>query len=297
MATSTPDLSTLKIGALLNTSSGSCDPACEQKMIDQIEAAGCRVHKLWCGGGEMVGEALAEASSAGLDVLIVLGGDGTIRSAAETCDASGPYLIPLPGGTMNMLPKALYGDVEWPQALAATLAAPAVQPVNGGRIDDHLFYCAAIFGDPSRWAEAREAVREGDLGKAAEQGLEALNKAFGRGLSYEFGNASGEAEAVSVVCPLASRALEDEDTMLEAVVIDPDGPLDVLKLAARALLAEWRDDPSVETARVRTVVIRSEGGIPAILDGETVELPSEVTVQFVRTAFRALVPAEPLAAE
>lgn len=289
--TSTPDLATLKIGALLNTSSGSCDPACEQKMIDQIEAAGCRVHRMWCGGGDTVGEALAEAPSAGLDVLIVLGGDGTIRAAAETCDERGPYLIPLPGGTMNMLPKALYGDMDWPQALAATLTAPEVQPVNGGRIDELRFYCAAIFGDPSRWAEAREAVRDGDLGKAAEQGLEALNKAFGRGLHYEYGDASGEAEAVSVVCPLASRVLEDDDTALEAVVIDPQGPLDALKLAARALVSEWREDPNVETARVRKVVIRSDGAIPAILDGETVELPSEVTVQFVRTAFRALVPA------
>lgn len=284
------DLSKLKIGALLNTSSGSCEPACEQKMIDQLEAAGCGVHKMWCGGGEMVGEALAEAPTAGIDVLIVLGGDGTIRSAAETCNEEGPYLIPLPGGTMNMLPKALYGDVDWSEALAKTLAAPEVQPVNGGEIGEHRFYCAAIFGDPSRWAEAREAVREGDLAKAAEQGLEALNKAFGRGLSYEFGDASGEAEAVSVVCPLASRALDDDDTVLEAVVIDPQGPLDALKLAARALLSEWRDDPNVETARVRKVTIRSDGAIPAILDGETVELPSEVTVQFVRTAFRALVP-------
>jgi len=286
-----PDLSKLKIGALLNTSSGSCDPACEQQMIDQIEAAGRQVHKIWCGGGEMVGEALEQASASGIDVLIVLGGDGTIRSAAETCDAEGPYLIPLPGGTMNMLPKALYGDLDWPQALAKTLAAPEVQPVNGGRIGDFRFYCAAIFGDPSRWAEAREAAREGDLAKAAEQGLEALNKAFGRGVSYEFGDASGDAEAVCVICPLASRVLDDEDTALEAVVIDPQGPLDVLKLAARALASDWRDDPNVQTARVRKVVIRSDSPIPAILDGETVELPAEVTVQFVRTAFRALAPA------
>lgn len=288
-----PDLSKLKIGALLNTSSGSCDPACEQKMIDQIEAAGCHVHRMWCGGGETVGEALAEARASGIDVLIVLGGDGTIRSAAETCDANGPYLIPLPGGTMNMLPKALYGDLDWPQALAKTLAAPEVQPVNGGKIDDLRFYCAAIFGDPSRWAEAREAVREGDLAKAAAEGLETMQKAFGRSLEYEFGDASGKAEAVSVVCPLASRALEDDDTVLEAVVIDPRGPLDALKLAARALVSEWRDDPNVQTARVRKVVIWADAPIPAILDGETVELPSEVTVEFVRTAFRALVPSAP----
>lgn len=296
MAASNPDLSRLKIGALLNTSSGSCDPSCEREMVDQIEAAGCRVHRIWCGGGETVEAALVEAKAAGLDVLIVLGGDGTVRAAAEACEPDGPYLIPLPGGTMNMLPKALYGDLDWPQALAATLAAPEVQPVNGGQVGEHRFYCAAIFGDPSRFAEARESVREGDLGKAAEQGREALKRAFGRGLDYTFGDVAGEAQAVGVVCPLASRALDDDETVLEAVAIDPDGPLDVLKLAARALMSEWRDDPNVETARVRRVAIRSDGPIPAILDGETVDLPSEATVEFVRTAFRALVPAAPPAA-
>jgi diacylglycerol kinase family enzyme len=281
----------MKIGALLNTESGSCNAGCEQELRDLIEAAGLKIDTMWCGGGEIVGKALEELSAAKLDVLIVLGGDGTIRSAAEQCDRDGPYLIPLPGGTMNMLPKALYGDDEWKAALTKTLEGPEVQPVNGGQIDEKRFYCAAIFGDPSRWAEAREAIREGDLSKATEQGMEALEKAFGRGLDYEFGEASGEAEAVSVVCPLASRALEDDATALEVVVIDPEGPLDALKMAARALISEWRTDPNIETARVRKVVVSSTGPIPAILDGETVELPAKVTVEFVRTAFKAIVPA------
>ncbi|WP_339870635.1 diacylglycerol kinase family protein [uncultured Brevundimonas sp.] len=292
MKHSTPSLKDLRIGALLNTSSGSCDEGCEQQVLDLLEAADCKIHQMWCGTGDTVAGALEEIAGAGLDVLIVLGGDGTIRSAAETCDKDGPFLIPLPGGTMNMLPSALYGDVTWPEALAATLSSPSVQPVNSGRIGDMRFYCAAIFGDPSRWAEVREAIREGDVSKATEQGIEAVSKAFGRGLDYQFDDLSGQAEAVAVVCPLASRALEDDDTVLEAVVIDPEGPLDALKLAARALVSEWRSDPNVETARVRKVVVRSDQPIPAILDGETVELPAEVTVHFMRTAFRALVPSE-----
>lgn len=291
MSPSPIDMKTLKIGALLNTESGSCNAGCEQEMRDLVEAAGLEIDTMWCGDGEVVGKALKELSATKLDVLIVLGGDGTIRSAAERCDRDGPYLIPLPGGTMNMLPKALYGEDDWKAALSKTLETPEMQPVNGGQIDDKRFYCAAIFGDPSRWAEAREAIREGDLKTAAERGLNALDKAFGRGLNYEYDDASGEAEAVSVVCPLASRELEDDATALEVVVVDPEGALDALKLAARALISQWRDDPNVKTAKVREVVVSSAGPIPAILDGETVELPAKVTVTFVRSAFKAIVPA------
>lgn len=286
-----PDLRTLRVGALLNTSSGSCDVGSEHEMEALLQEAGCRLEKAWCGGSEAVGSALEEAGGHELDVLIVLGGDGTICSAAETCTNNGPLLIPLPGGTMNMLPKALYGDHGWQDALRAVLAAPEVRPVNGGRIGEHQFFIAAILGSPSLWAEAREAVREHQLVDAVKEGAEALKSAFNTPLHYQFDGRAGEAEALSVLCPLTSRAMEDDEAALEAAVLTPHGAVDAFKLAFRTLFSEWRNDPNVTTAKVRRVDLRSEENIPAILDGETVELGPVATVEFVRTAFKALVPA------
>ena len=60
-------------------------------------------------------------------MLVVLGGDGTIRTAAEACTGTDTYLLPLPGGTLNMLPRALYGDVSWHDALRTTLPAPVTK--------------------------------------------------------------------------------------------------------------------------------------------------------------------------
>lgn len=288
----TPDLRALRIGALLNTSSGSCDAGAEHELEAILEETGCRAVKVWCGGGEAVGAALGEVGSHDLDVLIVLGGDGTIRSAAESCSAEGPYLVPLPGGTMNMLPKALYGERSWQDALRATLTAPEVQRVNGGRIGQDQFFVVATIGNPSLWAEAREAVREGEIGKAVEQGVDALKKAFGNSLRYSFDGQSGEAEAVSILCPLTSRAMEDDETALEVAVITPQGAVDAFKLALRTLFSEWRNDPNVVTAKARRVELASDEPIPAILDGETVELGATAVVAFVPTAFKALVPRE-----
>ena len=50
-------------------------------------------------------------------MLVVLGGDVTIRTAAEACTGTNTYLLPLPGGTLNMLPRALYGDTSWQDTL------------------------------------------------------------------------------------------------------------------------------------------------------------------------------------
>src|SRR5437762_13764286 len=139
-------LSELKVGAIVNTSSGGCDLESAQEMIGVLEAAGVVEPRTWCGVATEMEQSFAEAAEQKLEVLIVLGGDGTIRTAAEACAERGSYLIPLPGGTMNMLPRALYGDVAWEEALISTLTAPSLRVLSGGRIAGKQFLIAAIVG-------------------------------------------------------------------------------------------------------------------------------------------------------
>jgi diacylglycerol kinase family enzyme len=290
--TPAPDLRTLKLGALLNTASGSCDAQAEAAVADVFRGAGLERFTIWCGAGGEVERNLDLAAAEKVDALVVLGGDGTIRAAAERCGRDGALLIPLPGGTMNMLPKTLYGQRSWREALKATLAAPMVQPVHGGEVAGRRFFVAAIFGEPTRFAEAREAVREGDIVGAIGKGVEALGKALAREVDYRFTDAiEGSAEAVAVLCPLTSTALPNEAEVLEAAAIDPEGPIDALRLALHAAFSSWRTDPTVARAKVEAFEIASEAGIPALLDGERFMLPSRARVELVRNAFTALRPA------
>ena len=128
----------------------------EGKIRDIVKDAGVLEPRTWCGAADQMERSFAEAAGQKLDVLIVLGGDGTIRTAAQGCTKEGPRLIPLPGGTMNMLPRALYGDVPWEDALKNTLRASSARMLSGGRVGDSLFFVAAIVGAPSLWAGARE---------------------------------------------------------------------------------------------------------------------------------------------
>ena len=104
------------------------------------------------------------------DVLFVLAGDGTAGTIASRAGPDGPLIAPLPGGTMNMLPRALYGTSDWKAALKVALEEGAPQTVAGGEVSDgettRSFFCAAIFGSPALWAPAREAIRVGKLGLA-----------------------------------------------------------------------------------------------------------------------------------
>ena len=73
----------LKVGAIVNTSSGSCDSESEQKIFSILTGAGIVEPKVWCGAAKEMERSFAEATGHNLNVLIVLGGDGTIRTAAE----------------------------------------------------------------------------------------------------------------------------------------------------------------------------------------------------------------------
>src|SRR4029453_14089892 len=91
-------LSELKVGVIINASSGGYDSKCEDKMLDILKGAGIVEAKIWGGHADQMERAFTEAGRQKLEVLVVLGGDGTIRTAAERCGAERSYLVPLPGG-------------------------------------------------------------------------------------------------------------------------------------------------------------------------------------------------------
>lgn len=276
------------IVAVFNTGSGSCDSSSEGQAREIFEAAGLAVEIHVVAPSE-IDQALKDAV-AKADVLVVLGGDGTIGGAAALCGETRPYLIPLPGGTMNMLPKALYGTADWQSALKATLADPELKSVSGGQAGNRRFFCAAILGAPSLWADAREAVRDGDLVEAAKRAVTATRRSLSDAIEYEFGGVSGSADAVAVICPLISQDMHPDDAAFEAVALDPNTAVGLFGLAFHAAFDGWRNDASVTRAKVRSVEVRAHGEIPVILDGEKVEIERHVKITFLPKAFHAIVP-------
>ena len=235
-----------------------------------------------------------QALDARPDALFILAGDGTAGTIASRAGPDGPLVAPLPGGTMNMLPRALYGTADWKIALRRALEAGAPQHVAGGEVTDgrfsQAFYCAAILGAPALWAPAREAVREGKFGLAWAYGRRALKRAFSGRLRFSLdGRADRRAEALVLISPMISKAM-DEQTGLEAAAMNPADALQAFRLAAHAVFDDWRQDPAVTTKAIQKATIRARSRIPAVIDGEPALLRHEARVRFIRTAFRALAP-------
>jgi diacylglycerol kinase family enzyme len=249
-------------------------------------------------GEGQLGACLRDVFDRKPDAVLIVAGDGTARAAAEMAGPDGPLIAPLPGGTMNMLPHALYGMVSWPEAMAnclkggPDLSDDRIRMISGGEINGRLFFVAAILGSPALWADAREAARAGRADLAVLRAHRALRRAFSSRLRYVLdGRPKGKTEALSLMTPLVSADLHADEQALEAAALDPASALDIFRLGVNTVAGNWRNDPSVIAGRCRIGKVWAGGRIPAILDGEPVRLDDTVRIRFRPKAFRALVPA------
>ncbi len=290
----TPHVEIKRIVVLVNPASGSVGPRAAADVETILADYPCEAEVVSLDGGHIDAQ-IEKALASEPDVLFVLAGDGTARAVASRAGPKGPLVAPLPGGTMNMLPKALYGTTDWKLALRKALEEGAPQCVSGGTVEGQAFYCAAILGSPALWAPAREAMRSGKLSLAWAYGRRAFRRAFTGRLRFSLdGGAKAKTEALVLISPMISRAL-DEPVGLEAAAMDPTDTGQAFRLAATALFSDWRQDASVTTKPARKIEVWARSKIPAVIDGEPTLLPHETKVSFIPKAFQALAPIPPAA--
>ena len=261
---------------LFNPKAGSVNPGDGEKLTEAIRAAG--IEKFALIGPEKLSKQLLERAKK-YDVIIVLGGDGTAKSVAELAPRDGPPLILLPGGTLNVLPRALYGELAWPEALTEALTRGEVVRLPMGKANGKPFFVAAIFGAPTLFARAREAAREGAYLKALRRFRHFTQLAFSRKLhARPDQKPRQDAAAIGILCPSFSGEVEGKG--LEWVRLDASRLVDLARVSLRALSNSWRDDDSIEIALCQKGEITSNGVIPAVLDGEPETFVSKVKVVY-----------------
>jgi diacylglycerol kinase family enzyme len=284
-----------KVEAVVNPLSGSVGPGAAEALEALLSEHGVAMRVCEATARDLPASVRA-AVDAAPDLVVILAGDGTAAMAARRAGPDGPMVAPLPGGTMNMLPHAVYGPVAWREALSSALTNGEARPVSGGEVDGNAFYVAAVLGAPALWARAREAMRKGRLDLAIARARTALGRAFTGALNYRLQSGpEGKCEALSFLCPLTSRRMQDE-VALEVAALKIRDAAEAFRLGFNALASDWRNDPAVAVHQETLAYAWARGSIPAMLDGEPCRLPSKVEVRFVPQAFRTLAPPSPLPA-
>lgn len=261
---------------LFNEKAGSVRAGDRDKLIAAVQEAGVEQYALV--GPEMTSDGLFKLARE-FDVLIVLGGDGTARNVAEFAPSNAPPLMLLPGGTLNVLPRALYGERAWPEALTEALENGVVKRLPTGKANGTPFFVAAIFGEPTLLARAREAVREGQFLRAIRRFNHFTKRAFTHRVRAKAGNQPAQkVAAVGVLCPSFSGEVEGKE--LEWVTLDASRLLDLARVSWRSMSNAWRDDPAIEIGQCKSGEISSLGLIPATLDGEPKTFVSSIKITY-----------------
>lgn len=203
------------------------------------------------------GEAL---NAAGADTVVLFAGDGTINAAlCKLADWEGRFLI-LPGGTMNLLAKALHDSLDPHAIVHAAHEGHRVIAMPYVEAGPHRAFVGLILGPAAQWFRAREAVRKRRL------------LSFVRALRHAWGRTFGKGIRVSGSVRLRRR--------YQAVLVKPDSRgLDVAGIDARDwrsiaelgwnwVSGEWVQAASVTHALSRHLVIEGRRPVLALFDGE-----------------------------
>jgi diacylglycerol kinase family enzyme len=251
--------------------------------------------------GPQIERALEEAFGGAHAAVIVLGGDGTARTAAAHAMRTGVPVIPLPGGTMNLLPRRLYGEGDPSECLRLALEG-GTRCVDVGEVAGKLFFLQGFFGVAPNIARAREAARGltslEDLPLVLDNARKAIGAMFGHDdLQWRIGGAGPTHTADTLVVSLGSldRVMNPSAHVsardFEVIGIDVHNLAEIARLGFNALTQQWRDDPGVEVAHTTRLDVRlCEDDPCAVLDGEPVALPVEVTVNYLRDAVPVVAP-------
>jgi diacylglycerol kinase family enzyme len=289
----------MKTIALVNPAAGSVTRDGPEKLrreLEQLNHRNPEIHEIDFSDCKGQMERLAAQDP---DIMIIWGGDGTLRSALNLIGQKTPNLILLPGGTMNVLPNALHGVKPWNEVLRGVIASPKHHVLPAGKVDDQSFYCALLAGAPARMAEAREKLRKGEIITAAAAARAALDTLQSIHLTAKFGGTTykfGDEELVfgeeklpetsvigALVGPLSkSRGMEI------ASLSDPSA-LGALNVVWQSFMTDWRNAPGVRVVSADTLTIESDEPIPAIIDGEKIETGDSLRVEYVEKAAQCLI--------
>ncbi len=284
----------MKLKVLINPHAGSVpdDPDADLMALAEEVGAKCEIVKV---EPENLREQVEAAVKDGFDILAVWGGDGTIACALETVGPKGPPILPLPGGTMNLLHRRVHGvpegtAIDWRECLRGAVDAGKIEPIGAGCVNrERRFYVGAMFGELVGLSRAREAIRDGRPITAVEQAAEV--GAFDLTTSLAFHELRGEDIGMEgVATALAAFVPEPGDARLDVGWIDPDNLAELAGVGMEIALGDWRLARGVEYHQWEALRIfhAKEDEIETTLDGEPLKLRSGSLIDFMPVAAHVL---------
>jgi hypothetical protein len=250
-----------RVWLVANRASRSTDEGRIAALEAALAAAGATI----AGNTDFPREAAPDATAlARIDTLVVMGGDGTLGAASAAASGWDGQFLAIPGGTMNLLPKALHGDAT-PEAIVAAAGQGVLTHVPVVRAAGHTSYCRIIIGPLTRWALARENARHGRIWRV----WQAVRLSLARGFLGGVKVAGQPGRHPGVL-------LMPGEEGLAVALFSGRGLADAMAVAVNWLLNDWRDASTVTAFTAPELIVGRRRTLRCLFDGELRRLPPPV---------------------
>jgi diacylglycerol kinase (ATP) len=280
-------------------------PAMLDRVAQRSAELGLPVPRLVPTTEEDPGEGQArEAAAGGADLVLVAGGDGTVRAAAQGLAHTGVPLGILPQGTGNLLARNLGIPQDDDEALEVALGG-ADRTLDLGRLDDGTAFAvmAGAGFDALMMREAPEGLK-------SVIGWPAYIVGGIRGMRHRRVHLTlrlddtppREAVVRTVLVGNVGRLqgglqlLPDaapDDGALDVALVAPRSPSDWIVLVARGLTRRHKPDRRLELLRGRRIEVRTRRTEARQVDGELIDDGRGFTAEIDPSALVVRVPRPP----
>lgn len=297
------------IALIVNEAAGAASLIDSAAIAGQVEEAlpGAKL-AAWSVAPDGLDAAMDAAFDAKPDAVLVLGGDGTARAAARRAMATQIPIAPLPGGTMNVLPKLVFGHDDLAQALT-DLRQSYVTALAAGMVAGEPFFLSAAFGFAGPLAKLRETLRPPRKLKAIGSAMISAAKGLGPSLRggvkwRRAGTRWRHAQTLVVALGSLERVLAPEEqdietgARLQAAAIRLRSGWDIARLTGDAVrVNDWRDLNHLTLVSAQRIELELRSRRPlAVLDGEPMRLSNAQDITVLPQALPVLAARPPTAA-
>lgn len=257
---------------IYNGASGSHDDERLKEIVEALRAAGHAPGRIVdCQDGA---PGAREAVGEGLSFISIHGGDGTISRTLAGLEGFAGTVLPLPGGTYNLLVREIFGE-RTPVEIVELLGRGALisSRRNCIRGDGVTALAELLAGPGAKWADVREELREVNIGEVIAKGWDAAaTSTVGPmvGLTDPMGGRTEGYAGIRLIPKASGIAIDGYAA---------EGLGDYVQQGLAILKRDFRGGPHDELGSAAEVSIRSleDQPIALMVDGERSEGGSALT--------------------
>lgn len=246
-------------------------------------------------------EIARQAVKDGVDMVVAIGGDGTINEIGRSLVHTDTALGIIPCGSGNGLARHLHIPLD-PKGAIYTLNAGIIKTIDYGIIDGHPFFCTCGVGfDAFVSLKFADSEKRGLLTYLENTLHESLTY---RPETYEIENSTGSVryKAFLIACANASQYGNNAyiapqasltDGMMDITILEPFTMLDVPSLSFQLFNRTLDQNSRIKTMKDKDIVIRRSREGVFHFDGDPTMGGKDLKVKIIHQGLNVIAPIRP----